>query len=251
MVHPDSCSGIPLIFAEPSGPPRRRLVVFLSGFGGGKSRVRGRIESLAEAGFHAVSFDPYQHEDRRIESQEELSRRIHSNIRQHFWPILGRTIEEVPRVIDWGLERFDVDPAGVGVGGISMGGDIALAVAGIDHRVTAVACGIATPDWLRPGTCQDVGHPDRDALLWFEKYNPLNHPDRYPHQPAIAIECGAEDAMVPPTSALIFEQLLAGLYGTHRDRIRVTLHAGTGHHYPEAMWDANREWFKQHLPPTR
>ena len=70
------------------------------------------LQELAQIGRVAVSFDPFQHGARRIESQEALRSRE---------------------------------------AGLSLGGDISLAAAGMARRVAAVATGIATPDWLRPG----------------------------------------------------------------------------------------------------
>ena len=54
-----------------------------------------------------------------------------------------------------------------------MGGDISVALAGIDHRIIRVAAIVATPDWTRPGM-RDVrgsgeilpqGEPD--AYAWW------------------------------------------------------------------------------------
>jgi hypothetical protein len=47
----------------------------------------------------------------------------------------------------------------VGIGGISMG-DVSIAAAGVDERITAVAACIATPDCIRPGSCEPPGQPD-------------------------------------------------------------------------------------------
>lgn len=41
-----------------------------------------------------------------------------------------------------------------------MGGDVAVALAGIDHRVIRVAAIVATPDWTRPGM-RDIRDPSR------------------------------------------------------------------------------------------
>ena len=65
-----------------------------------------------------------------------------------FLPFLGGT-----------KERFDVSTDDIAAGGVSMGGDIAVALAAVDHRVTRVGAVVATPDWTRPGMTR-VGEPD-------------------------------------------------------------------------------------------
>jgi len=246
QVFLDRCGDIPLIYLLPVRQPRKRLVIFLSGFGAGKTKGQPYLELLSAAGFHALSFDPWQHEDRRIESQEELMARVHSNIRRHFWPILGRTIEEVPQVIDWAIDRFEIDPNRIGLGGISMGGDIAIAAAGIDRRIHVIGASLATPDWLRPGTKEKVGCPDEAAMEAFQRYNPMNHLRRYRHRPAIDLQCGAADPVTPPGSADYFMEIMMAYYGEEASRLRLQLHEGE-HEMQDAMFANHLEWFIQHL----
>src|SRR5258708_40260053 len=50
-------------------------------------------------------------------------------------------------------------PVFLSVGGLSLGGDIAVASAVLDHRLEQVAPIIATPIWLRPAM-EDLFNPD-------------------------------------------------------------------------------------------
>jgi cephalosporin-C deacetylase-like acetyl esterase len=75
--------------------------------------------------------------------------RAFSQFRRNVWPILGHTTLDAMRVLDWAVESFQPDE--LVAGGVSMGGDISIALAGIDERVGRVAAMIATPDWTRPG----------------------------------------------------------------------------------------------------
>lgn len=56
----------------------------------------------------------------------------------------------MPRVLDWTADRFEVGGPHV-AGGVSMGGDVALVLAGTDDRIALVSALVATPDWTRPG----------------------------------------------------------------------------------------------------
>jgi fermentation-respiration switch protein FrsA (DUF1100 family) len=122
-------------------------------------------------------------------------------------------------------------------GGVSMGGDIAVALAGADHRVGRVAAIVATPDWTRPGmhdltdpeTVLPQPEPDRYARWFYDRLDPLSHLDRYAHGPAIAFECGADDTHVPPDGALRFYDALRARYPQHTGQVRVRLRPGLGH----------------------
>jgi enterochelin esterase-like enzyme len=73
-----------------------------------------------------------------------------ASFRRRMWPLLGRSTLECLRVLDWIDETFAVAGPRV-AGGVSMGGDIAVALAGVDRRIGRVAALVATPDWTRPG----------------------------------------------------------------------------------------------------
>jgi dienelactone hydrolase len=235
-MHRDTVDDIPLIYLRPDDNDRKKLVVWLNGFSGNKKDCRPQLEELAALGFTALSFDPYQHGERMVADVEELRERIKGNIRRYFWPILAQTTREVPRVIDWALDHFDVDKQ-VGIGGISMGGDISVAAAGVDRRIALAVPWIATPDWLRPGTCEAVGKPDAQAQADYDAFNPLTHLDHYAHCPRIVFQNGAEDPLVPRDGSLRFRDALRrGHYQDCPERIEAVLHPGLGHELCDAMW---------------
>lgn len=250
QMHQEQARGIPLLWCEPEARTEvRQLVIWLPGFAGSKEAMIPYLQDLAEVGFVGASFDPFQHGARRIESQEHLQSRVVGNIRRWFWPILHQTAREVSQVLDWSAAHLQVEPT-CGLGGISMGGDIAVAAAGMDHRLAAVAAGIATPDWLRPGSHEPTGEPDESAWQAYHAANPLTHIARYSHAPAIAFDCGADDTQVPPEGAQRFARLLADVYADQPLKMRVSLHEGVAHRYTPEMWANARAWFKTHLGTT-
>jgi hypothetical protein len=143
----DRAGDVPVAWIDPEPAERRTLVIWLPGFSGSKEKMEPYLRDLATAGFVALTYDPYQHGERMVETLDELRARIKGNIRRHFWPILARTAEDVSQVIDWAVERLGVSER-VGMGGISAGGDASVAAAALDHRIEAVAAGIATPDFV-------------------------------------------------------------------------------------------------------
>jgi dienelactone hydrolase len=181
-----------------------------------------------------------------------LRDRVFGNFRRFMWPILGQSTLDALRIVDWAVETLDVAPE-IYMGGFSLGGDIAVAAAGIDPRIRRVAAMIATPDWLRPGmhigthppALMDQGAPDSYARFFYERLNPLTHPTAYAHQPAITFELGADDRHVPPDGALRFEAVLRALYPSYGDALRVTLQDGTAHEVTPLMWQRCLEWWQR------
>lgn len=227
---------IPVIWVKPAKQSVSRLALWLPPLSRAKDDVLPFLQELAGVGFVAVSLDPWQHGERATESEEQIMERVFGNFRRHMWPILGQTTLDSLRVLDWATTNLGSGPEVV-AGGVSMGGDVAVALAGIDKRVTRVASIVATPDWTRPGM-RDIRDPSRflpqgqaDAYAqWFyDHLDPFTHLDAYAHGPAISFECGAEDTHVPPDGALRFQAALRAAYPQVAERVRVAVHPGFGH----------------------
>lgn len=239
---------IPILVIAPRETKGRPLVIWLTGFSGQKESVEGHLRAFAAKGFVALSFDPHQHGERRIESKEELVKRVRGNIRRFFWPILAKSAEETPQVIDWAIKTLGVRGE-VGIGGISMGGDISVAAAGVDSRIIVVSACIATPDWLRPGSFEPPGEPDAVAQADYDRRNPLTHLKLYPHRPAIAFQSGAVDKQVPPDGGTRFVVALKPLYGDQADRLVVNLEPDVAHRFTPLMLENSIQWFTKFLKP--
>jgi dienelactone hydrolase len=222
--------------------PRRELVIWLPWFTGDKEAMMPYLTDLSQQGYVALSYDPWEHGERAKESTEALHTRVFGNYRRHMWPILAHTAVEVLRVVDWAIESLDVEPS-VYLGGISMGGCIAVAAAGIETRVISVAAHNATPDWTLLAMDTEAGTADAYSRYLLRCFNPLFHLDAYAHCPAIAFECGAEDRHVPPDGALRFQAALRETYGLCPDKLQVNVHAGAGHQSTAEMWQNSLAWF--------
>lgn len=246
---------IPVLWiTPPSRQPAPRLVIWLNGLSGAKEDMQPYLNDLAAAGFVALSFDAWQHGERGTETQQELASRVFGDFRRTMWPILGQTTLDTLRVIDWAISTLDVD-AEVYMGGFSMGGDIAVAAAGIDRRIRRVAAIVSTSDWLRPGmqdlfqpgTLLEPGQPDAYAQIFYDQFNPLTHLDAYAHAPAITFECAADDTHVPPDGALRFQEALCQSAPAAAERIRVNLIPNRGHMDTQdpVFWRNCLDWFIQ------
>jgi dienelactone hydrolase len=246
--------GIPVMWAEPAaGAAPRRLVIWLPGFTGAKEQMQPYLQELAAAGFLGLSLDPWQHGERAAEEPSAFPQRVFSNFRRYMWPIIGQSILDTLRVIDWAISELGVR-AYVRMGGVSMGGDISVAAAGADPRIRCVAAIVATPDWLRPGMENGrqpgehipPGEPDAYARFFYDQLNPLTHLSHYAGRPAITFECGADDRHVPLDGALRFQAALEETYRPAPDRLRVVLHPGIAHDArPPVLWQNCLDWFRR------
>lgn len=162
--------------------------------------------------------------------------RVFGAFRKHMWPILGQTALDTLRVIDWAINELKVEPA-IRLGGVSMGGDISIAAAGLDSRIERVAAVVSTPDWLRPGMHDafrpdeliDQGAPDLYAQYFYDQLNPLTHLDRFSHGPRINFYCGEKDSHVPADGAFRFQAALTAANPATADHVNVRLISGMSH----------------------
>jgi dienelactone hydrolase len=245
---------IPVLWEEPDASGSRRLVIWLPGFTSRKEDVHRYLRELAEAGYVALSLDPVDHGERsRTAAGEEFppdsgAFRDPATGRayRHYWSIMAETVEEVPAVIDWASAELGAEPR-VGIGGISMGGTIAIVAAGLDERIATVAAGIAEGDWHRIGAMYPLSAPNAYVQSCYDRSNPLSNSARYLRRPAISFQLGAEDRMIPPSSAQRFVEALAPIYAASPERLEVVVEEGVGHEFTEGMWRRSLEWLRRFL----
>ena len=150
VAHTGVVDGIPVIWRLPR---QRRtdqaLALWLPALGMDKEGVGPFLDDLAAAGWVAVSLDLWQHGQRRSESAESIRSRVFGSYRRYKWPILGQTTLDALRVIDWAAGELAAGNTVV-AGGVSLGGEVAVSLSGIEPRVVRVAAIGASPDWTSP-----------------------------------------------------------------------------------------------------
>ena len=246
--------GLPVLWEEPAHAVERKLVIWLPGFTGANEEMRGYLRELAAAGYVALSFDPVDHGERSRFGADEAVDHADGGFRdpasgkiyRHFWAIVAETAAEVPALIDWAVATLGVAPA-VGIGGISMGGNIAIAAAAHDRRIVAVATGLAEADWLRPGSTIPLSAPNAYIQSCYERFDPLANLARYRHCPALLLQCGADDQLIPSGGARRFVQALGPTYADCPERLRIEIEEGVAHEFTPTMWRNVLRWIGQYL----
>lgn len=118
-----------------------------------------------------------------------------------------------------------------------MGGDVAVALAGIDDRVRRVATVGSTPNWSRPGMRElrdasvVLAQGDADAYSqWFADHlDPSRHLERYRGGQAITFELGEDDHHVPSENARAFVNELQQMQPATRAQLRVQTYPRLAH----------------------
>jgi dienelactone hydrolase len=245
------------LFIPKDQPPEAELVLWLTHLAGSAQKERPTMIGLVATGHPVVSFDPPLHGQRAITDDGwGFAAEVLGSFRRRMWPILGQATLEAMRVISWAQEQLDQPNQPVAAGGVSMGGDIAIALAGIDDRVHRVATVGSTPNWQRPGMRSlndpaevvDQGEADRYAQWYADQLDPSQHVDRYLDGVDIAFELGGADHHIPASNAERFRQAVLSRDDSAASRIHIRIHEGLDHLGVTTSADAMRsaiEWLSR------
>jgi dienelactone hydrolase len=258
------------------------VVIALHGTGGNKDSERPLLTELAQAGFIAVAIDGRYHGARSATGKgsadyDDAIVRAYRGSGEH--PFFYDTVWDVMRLIDYLTTRADVDPARIGLIGISKGGIETYLTAAVDSRVAvAVPCiGVQSFGWAldydawhsRIGTikkafeiaAKDAGVTTTDAAFvrrFYDQVSPgiysrFDGPEMLPliaPRPLLAIN-GEIDERTPLPGLKLCTEAAQSAY--HRldadDRFVSLIEPQTAHKVtPEAM-AAARAWFVRWLKP--
>lgn len=228
---------IPIVFCKPNLKlANGSIALWIPYLGGDKNTGLTELQVLAQAGYFAISLDPAQHGERHLSQEPDLRSLVFQDFRAFMWNIVGTTVLDAFRVLDWAVSKYKLNN-GIVVGGISMGGDIAVSLAGIDKRVRKVAAIAASPDWMRPGMTDVMdstkviaqGDPTPFGAWLYSQLNPLTNLGNYSHAPQILFELGEADTHISPSHACGFKEKLAQNNQDSAAAIEIHINSGADH----------------------
>jgi dipeptidyl aminopeptidase/acylaminoacyl peptidase len=146
---------VPGILAAPSSGGRHPVVIILHGTGGSKEGMAPLLDVLAARGFLAVAIDGRFHgeRERRPGDYDRAILQAYRTGQGH--PLFYDTVWDVTRLVDYLRTRPDVDPARIGLIGISKGGIETYLTAAVDPRI-AVAIPVIAVQSFRWGLEHDA-----------------------------------------------------------------------------------------------
>jgi dienelactone hydrolase len=224
---------------SPEEAMERGTVLLYHGFSGTKERMADYAAAVAEAGFLAVSLDAVGHGERRypdfdVTFNDERWDTQFEATETDFLQLIDDTVAEVPSIIDDLLARGWARADRIGIGGRSLGGNVAYASVLADTRVRAAASVVGSPEWTLP-----------------RAQSPHHYPDRF--FPAAILSQSAEfDEFVPAGPVRDFHAMLQPWYAREPERIQYLEYPGVGHFLtPELHKESCHQmtaWFQRWLP---
>jgi dienelactone hydrolase len=268
-----------LLVAEPeilADGKRHPAVIILHGTGGRKEADIPTLKPLAEKGFITVAIDGRYHGERG--NQTDYNKAIaqaFADGKSH--PLYLDTVWDVMRLIDYLQSRPDVDPARIGLMGISKGGIETWLTAAIDPRVAvAIPCisaqsfawGLENDSWHhRIGTVQrsfdlaakaaGIDHPDADFVRKFYDrllpgiYTRFDGPQMLPliaPRPLLVIS-GEKDPINPIQGVKLCEQSTAAAYASAGvpEKFQMMIETNIAHGVTKQADAAAMAWFEKWL----
>lgn len=216
----------------------RGTVLFYHGFGGNKEKIEAHPVSLAQAGFLVISLDAVGHGQRRYPHFTELFNderwaREPEATEADYLTIVRQTAAEVPRIIDELLFCGWAQPERLGIGGISMGGEITYAAIVNESRLRVATPILGSPEWELP---------------WPE--SPHRHVERF-FPVALFSQAAAADEAVPARYIRAFHEQLTPLYATAPERLCYLEYPDVGHGLSPHLWETSRQrmvaWIERFL----
>ena len=228
---------IPIAFCRPNeNKSNNSLAVWVPYLGGDRETGAKELQKLASCGYFAISIDPWLHGERKGELKEELRTLVFKDFRNYMWQILGITTLDAFRVADWAIDTFNLN-GNIVAGGLSMGGDIAIALAGIDARVSKVATIASSPNWERPGMTDvmdstkiiNQGKSNNFSKWLYSKLNPMSNLNSFCRPLKLHVELGELDTHINPQWTLDFKRCLCAGYANAEYNFEIVMNTGINH----------------------
>jgi pimeloyl-ACP methyl ester carboxylesterase len=218
----------------------RGTMLFYHGFGGNKEKVDAHLVALAQPGFLVIGLDAVGHGQRRFPQFSEMFSderwaKEPEVTEADYLTIVRQTAGEVPQIIDVLCSRSWAHPDRVGIGGVSMGGEITYAAIVDEPRLRVATPIVGSPEWELPLT----ESPHRHA----ERFFPV----------ALFSQAAEKDEAVPARFIRAFHERLTPLYVTAPDRLRYLEYPDVGHALSPELWELARQrmvgWVERFLRP--
>lgn len=233
----DYVNEIPIAFCRPDkNKSNNSIAIWLPRLGGNRVTCIKELQKLASYGYFAISIDPWLHGDRMGNLEEDIRVLVFEQFRNYMWQILGITTMNVFQVVDWVIDSFNLNN-NYATTGVSMGGDIAIALAGMDTRVSKVAAVASSPNWERPGMTDvmdstktiDQGKPNNFGNWLFRKLNPMSNLNSFRRPLKLHVELGELDTHINPQWMLHFERSVYTNYKNPELNIELVINNSVNH----------------------
>jgi len=229
--HPDILIGkayvdyqIPVLLIQDSKfkGQRKPTLLSLHGWGGNKMRTAWDTKVFTDKGYLVVAVDAYGKGERWTPAFARLLKEAPPKAMPR---AIVQTVRDLPKVVDYLLERDDVDKERIGLVGGSMGGAEAVLAAATEKRVKAYVA-VATPltfvEWAtrRRSEGELGGVAPEDAFLKeLEEADAMAAPEKF-YPTALLFVHNKNDVIVPPEGAYNLYKRLVPFYRDQPERLQ-------------------------------
>ena len=225
---------IPALLTLPKNAPRPYpVVIILHGMFGHKTSPNQikRSTALVAAGFATLRIDGQYSGERASASGGGIGVKYCYRNRD----AMIQTAVDLMRAVDYLVAREDIDAAGIGFAGFSMGGVVGTIFCALDPRVRAAVLGITGGDFDKLGV-SDGDERARDRLRRaYRVIDPVRHVSRISPRPLLMLNA-ANDEVIPRAAT-------EALYEAAGEPKRIVWY-GCGHaNLPEEYLEEMRRFF--------
>ena len=259
---------IPMYVVAPEGATNCPTVLFVHGFGGDKVAGMELGMKLAAKGFVFVSVDAFMHGERhdpRLDdvSKPELQTYPGTYLDQFF--LLTQIVEQTSTDINHLIEYFStdkrVDPNGIGMCGVSMGGMVTWKVLASNPRIKAAVPIITVPSIAQmweDEVLESYAKPNLESMMkqlksntqrlteFIKSIDPGISLEGFAPKPLLMLN-GNEDVVTNKLYNIEVYRRLRPLYEEHPENLGLTLYNGVPHRSTHQMFKDASDWFVRHL----
>jgi len=228
-------------------------VMCIHGWTGNKESMLRHCVRMADAGFLAVAVDARMHGER---IDVAFYSKTAENFARTFYSVVTETAADLSRVVDYLVERSDVDLNRLGLMGVSMGGFVSLIATQMEKRVKVVASVLGAGDfgafgeWVSsqkvlPYDQKLAGHLDEETEKLIKHYDPLSNLRKFPLT-TLLLMGGATDPLIPKEGIMQLYEGLKPLYASSPGSLKLSMY-DVGHEYTQEMEAEVVQWFTEHL----
>lgn len=206
-------------------------ILFFHGLRASSEGLDAEARAFAAAGITAIMVDAPHHGARRDTFLETMPDTATREGYRRLLTIFREARDEVPSLVD---HAQAAGHTAIAIGGVSLGGYIALAAAG-EPRLAAIVSLLGSPDWTPH---EGEGAAAREHFAEALAESPHLRPEVFVPRPLLMIT-GTRDVNVPPAPTRALHARLRPLYAeAGADAALVHREFDTAHAVAEPMWRA-------------
>ena len=235
---------IPAITFYAESNEKLPVAICIHGLNSSKTQSIQSAIQLAQEGYYTIIIDAAMHGERSLEDPALLDMNMDKEFASNFLYVLKTTANDLSTIIDELVNIPLVDSTRIGVTGTSMGGFITFHAATFEHRISAIAPLVATPDWGLLFEHTSAADFDSEKKISIAATDPLHNYQKMA-KTAILVQNNTEDPVVDVRGSRNLDKKLKPLFFATPERYSYIEYNQSGHNVSPEMFHNVIEWFNK------